>query len=140
MATKVKGYLNGEFIPNTSEGLSELKVIKKLFKSTNYRIKVRGRHPDRRSAVEGAGLKYGAWTQQDIPIGLASGLKLYIIDKTSGKHLLGTPLSDKERIEYNRLQRECVELRTKVRKFENNKELMKEIILGTAQEVVKLLD
>ena len=140
--TSVKrvGYLNGEFIENTPAGLAEIETIKKLFKGTKYKVRVRNRNPDRKGAVEAAGLTYGSWTQQEIPKKFATRFAIYVIDKTTGTHLVREDLKSKEREDYYRLQREVVELRTKVRDLERQKSLVKEIILGAANEVVKFMD
>lgn len=64
---KKVGYLNGEFIDNTPNGLAEIEAIKRLFKGTKYKVRVRNRNPNRKEAVEAAGLTYGSWTRQVLP-------------------------------------------------------------------------
>jgi len=137
---KKVGYLNGEFIDNTPNGLAEIEAIKRLFKGTKYRVRVRNRNPNRKEAVEAAGLTYGSWTRQEIPKKFATSFAIYVIDKTTGTHLVREDLKSKEREDYYKLQREVVELRTKVRDLERQKTLAKEIILGAANEVVKFME
>ena len=139
-STKRIGYLNGEFIENTPAGLAEIETIKKLFKGTKYKVRVRNRNPDIKGAVEAAGLTYGSWVKQEIPKKFATRFTIYVMDKTTGTHLVREDLKSKEREDYYRLQREVVELRTKVRDLERQKSLVKEIILGAANEVVKFMD
>jgi hypothetical protein len=134
------GYLNGEFIDNTPNGLAEIEAIKRLFKGTKYWVRVRNRNSNTKESVEAAGLEYGSWVKQEIPKKFATSFAIYVIDKTTGTHLVREDLKSKGRDDYYKLQREVVELRTKVRDLERQKTLAKEIILGAANEVIKFME
>lgn len=85
---KIRNDISEAFqVKNKKKGLKKLKQIKALFKGSDFKVVVRGRNKNRRKAVEKAGLKYGAQHRQDIPIKLASRLAVYIISKSTGKHL-----------------------------------------------------
>ena len=120
---KKVGYLNGEFIDNTPNGLAEIEAIKRLFKGTKYKVRVRNRNPNRKEAVEAAGLTYGSWTRQEIPKKFATSFAIYVIDKTTGTHLVREDLKSKEREDYYKLQREVCRIADKGKGFRTSKDI-----------------
>jgi len=124
----VLGYLNGEYLENNDKGKSELAGIKRLFKGTDFKVVARPRNPNRRKAIEEAGLTYSKKYRQDIPVKLATRFSIYIVSKSTGKQLKDISLNDSKVAELYRLQHMNNILAAKVMELESKLALSEEII------------
>lgn len=65
-------------VPNNEEGKKAIQLIKKGLNNKSYRIRLRGRHSNRKKLYAALGWCYNPNTQNDVPIKYAETISVYV--------------------------------------------------------------
>ena len=76
-------------LPNTALVRAAIKLIKIGLNKTSYKLRIRGRHPNRRALYKKLGKTYITGTQNDVPVKHAAELALYF-DVLGKSEYIGT--------------------------------------------------